>query len=546
MGAMAALWCHDSAREVSSAFIGRARQGREHTMTGAQSSLRTAVEAGVGVCFANPGTTEMPLVQALDEVPGMRAVLATFEGVCSGAADGYARMLGRPALTLLHLGPGLANAVSNLHNARRAASPIVNLVGDHATWHRDADAPLASDIASLARPVSCWVRSSESALRAAHDAAEAIAAARETPGVATLILPADCQWGEAGPPAPPIAPRPPPRAPPERIAEVAALLRAERPAVLYAGGRALTERGQWAAARIAHHTGCRVMGECFPARQERGAGLPRIDRLPYFPERVVASLAGVRALVLAGVTEPVSFFGYPGVPSRLTPAGCRLLALARPNEDVEGALEELADALDAPPAGPALAFDAKRPELLPGPLTPEAIGAALALTQPEGAIVVDESGTTGSSYFYRATASPRHTLLTLTGGSLGLGPACATGAAIACPDRVVLDFQGDGSALYTFQSLWTQAREQLHVVTVICANHRYRILEVELQRAGVSAPGPQARALTSLSGPEVDFVQLARGLGVPGTRVDSSAALRAALERGIAEPGPHLIELAMA
>lgn len=515
-------------------------------MNGAGSVLGTAVGAGVEVCFANPGTTEMPLVRALDEVRGMRAVLATFEGVCSGAADGYARMLRRPALTLLHLGPGLSNALSNLHNARRARSPVVNLVGDHATWHAAVDAPLSSDAATLARPVSCWVRSSATAREAAHDAAEAIAAACGAPGgVATLLLPADCQWGEAAGPVAPIAPRPFRAARPEQVGEAAAALQAGRPAALHLGGRALSERGQWAAARVAARSGCRVLCEVFPARMERGAGLPRVERMPYFPERVGAALAGLETLVLAGATEPVAFFGYPGTPSRLTPEGCRLVALAEPSDDAEEALEALAAALDAPPASPALAFAAKVPPEPEGPLTPQTVGAVLARTQPEGTILVDESGTTGASYFHRAAASPRHTLLTLTGGSLGFGPACATGAAIACPDRVVIDFQGDGSALYTLQALWTQAREQLHVVTVICANGGYRILEEELARAGVANPGPQARSLTRLAPPAIDFAQLARGLGVPGTRVDTAGAFRDALARAVAEPGPHLVEVRM-
>ena len=515
-------------------------------MNGAESLLRTLAGAGVEVCFANPGTTEMPLVQALEGVGAIRPVLGTFEGVCSGAADGYARMLGRPALTLFHLGPGFANAISNLHNARRARSPVVNLVGDHATWHRDADAPLASDIVSLARPVSCWVRSSVSSGQLAADGAQAVAAACSAPGgIATLIVPADAQWGEASGPAPAVPPRAPRPVSADHVDEVAAALRVSRSGALCLGAAGLSVRGQWAAARIAARTGCKVLGEVFPARMERGAGLPRIDRMPYFPERVSAVLGGADLLVLAGATEPVSFFGYPGVPSRLTPDGCNLATLAEPGDDVEAALLALADALDAPAASAALAFPAKTPVAPEGKLTPEAVGAVLALLQPEGAIIVDEAGTTGSAYFYRATASPPHTLLTLTGGSLGMGPAAATGAALACPGRVVIDFQGDGSVLYTLQSLWTQAREQLHVVTLVCANRSYRILEVELARAGVAQPGPRARSLTSLSSPDVDYVSLAKGFGVPGQKVDDVATLKAALARAIAEPGPHLLHLAL-
>lgn len=515
-------------------------------MTGAESLVHTAVEAGVRVCFANPGTTEMGLVKALDAVPRMRAVLSLFEGVCSGAADGYARMLERPALALFHLGPGFANGIANLHNARRARSPIVNVVGDHARWHLAADAPLTSDIASLARPVSRWVRSAATAEGLAQDTAQAIAAAQSAPGgIATLIVPSDCQTDPARGPARPVAPEPPHPVPADRIEEVAAALRREGPSALYLGGRALGERGQWAAARIAQKIGCRLLAECFPARFERGGGLPRVERTPYFPEDVLSFLAGLKRLVLAGAAEPVAFFGYPGWPSRLTPEGCALSTLAAPDEDAASALESLADALEAPPKTDIPAPATKKVAMPEGALTVESIGALLASMQPEGAIVIDESGTSGRRYFGPAAASPRHTLLTLTGGSIGMGPPCATGAAIACPDRVVIDFQGDGAALYTPQALWTQAREQLHVVTLICANRSYAILRLELSRAGVDHPGPQAVSLLDLSRPAIDWVNLARGMGVPAARVDSVDSLRAALGRGLAEPGPHLIEMVL-
>jgi acetolactate synthase-1/2/3 large subunit len=513
-------------------------------MTGAESLVRTAIGAGVRVCFANPGTTEIGLVKAIDSVAGMRAVLGLFEGVCSGAADGYARMTDSPALALFHLGPGFANAVANLHNARRARSPIVNVIGDHATWHLGADAPLTSDIESLARPVSRWVRRTASSERLAQDTAEAIASAKSGPGgVATLIVPSDCQSDAAKGPADPLTPEAPRRVPRDRIGEVAAGLRELRPSALYLGSHALRERGLWAAARIAAKIQCRIIVECFPARLERGAGLPRVERLPYFPEQVSASLAGLERLVLAGAPEPVSFFGYPGVPSRLTPAGCTLSNLASPEDDVPASLESLADALEAPAASPALLSESKRPGIPDGPLTVDAIGAVLALLQPEGAIVVDESGTSGLRYFQPSAGSPRHTLLALTGGAIGFGPPCATGAAIACPDRAVIDFQGDGAAAYTLQALWTQAREQLHVVTLICSNRSYAILRVEMARAGGFAAGSQAAGLFDLSRPEIDWVGLARAVGVPGTRADSAASLRNALGRAFAEPGPHLIEM---
>jgi acetolactate synthase-1/2/3 large subunit len=513
-------------------------------MIGAELLLRTAAAAGVDACFANPGTTELGFVNAFDAVPDVRPILCQFEGVCSGAADGYGRMRDLPALALFHLGPGFANGIANLHNARRARTPVVALVGEHATWHRAADAPLSSDIAALAGPVSRFVRTSASAAALGQDVAAAIAASTEEGGgVATLVVPADCQAGPAAGPPPPVPRRAPARVPAERVERAAAALRDAGPAALFLGGRALRESGLRAAARAAAATGARLVSECFPARLDRGAGLPAVERIPYFPERAAAALAGLRTLVLVGAPEPVAFFGWPGQPGRFAPEGCALLTLAAPEEDVQAALDDLASALDAPersapaaatgrPAGPA-------PE---GALTPAGVSAILAELQPEGAIVVDESATTGLGWFKPSASSPRHTLLTVTGGSIGMGPPCATGAALACPGRTVIDFQGDGGAMYTPQALWTQAREGLHVVTLLCNNRGYRILEVEQQRAGTK-PGPRAASLTDLGGPPVDWVLLARGMGVPATRVASTASLREALGRSLVEPGPHLIEL---
>jgi acetolactate synthase I/II/III large subunit len=513
-------------------------------VTGAELLLRTAASAGVDACFANPGTTELALVNALDRVPAVRAVLCQFEGVASGAADGYGRMRERPALALLHLGPGFANAIANLHNARRGHTPVVALVGEHATWHRSADAPLASDIASLARPVSRFVRTTESAAGMGRDAADAVAASLGGGGgVATLIVPSDCQAGETRAAPPEVLLSAPERVPPDRVERVAALLREAGPAALFLGGRALREPGIHSAARAAHATGARLVSECFPARMERGPDLPGVERIPYFPERAAAALSGVRTLVLAGAPEPVAFFGYPGQPSRLAPAGCDVVTLASPEEDVQAALDDLAAAVGAPSRAAAAAVPpSAEPPVPEGALTPAAASSLLARMQPEGAIVVDESATTGLGYFRPSAASPRHTLITLTGGSIGMGPPCATGAALACPDRTVIDFQGDGGAMYTLQALWTQAREGLHVVTLLCNNRSYRILEVEQQRAG-TRPGPKAASLTDLAHPAVDWVLLARGMGVPATRADTTASLREALARSLAEPGPHLIEM---
>lgn len=508
-------------------------------MNGAESLLQTALRAGVEVCFANPGTTEMPLVAALDSVPGVRAVLGVFEGVCTGAADGYARMTGRPALTLLHLGPGFANGIANLHNARRAHSPIVNLVGDQASWHLAADAPLTSDIASLARTVG-WVREVPTARDVSAAMAEALEAAQGPPAqVATLVLPADAQWDEAKGPTP-VAATPEPRAPDEgRLDEIVAATRNGATMILL-GRDGLSEAGVRAAHRLAAATGWAVRVETFSARIERGAGLPAFPGLPYFPEQASEALAGLDQLVLAGARAPVAFFGYPGGRSALEPDGCSLLPLAELGDDTAAALDGLADVLGA---APARAVET-RPALEPaqGALDPASLGRTLAALQPEGAIVVDEAATTGTGYAPFAPSAARHTALGLTGGAIGQGLPCATGAAIACPDRPVIAFQADGSGLYTLQSLWTQARENLDVTTVICANRLYRILQVELARNGISEPGPNARSLTELSGPAIDWVAAAQAFGVPGERVESAETFADAFRRALAEPGPHLIE----
>jgi acetolactate synthase-1/2/3 large subunit len=512
-------------------------------MNGAESLLRTAAAAGIELCFANPGTTELPLVAALDQVPGLRAVLGLFEGVCTGAADGYARMAGKPALTLLHLGPGLANGLAYLHDARRARSPIVNVVGDHATWHLAADAPLTSDIVSLAQPVSAWVRDNQSAEELAADAADAIAAAARWPGqIATLIVPHDCQLEPAsGPVAPRLIP-PPPAVSDDAIAQAATLLRRTQPAALFLGGHALRERGLRAAARIARVTGCKLLCESFPARLERGAGLPVVTRLPYFPEQGIALLAPFRALVLAGAKVPVSFFGYPGVPSYLISPEQQAATLATPEEDVPAALEALAEALSASADAGEFA-PAARPSRPQGPLTLESFAQAVAAAQPEGAIIMDEGNTSSARYGSVSSGAPRHAYLTQPGGAIGLGLPCATGAALACPDRPVILLQADGSAMYTLQSLWTQAREGLRVTTLICNNRSYRVLGVELARAGMKDLSASARSLISLANPALDWVQLAGGMGVPGVKVETAEALTEELERALADPGPHLIEV---
>jgi acetolactate synthase-1/2/3 large subunit len=471
----------------------------------------------------------------------MRAVLALFEGVCTGAADGYARMSGKPAMTLLHLGPGLANGLANLHNARRANTPIVNVIGDQATWHRAADAPLTSDIVSLASPMSGWVRETKSPSAIAGDMADAIAASLTPPGkVATLIVPSDCQWDPAGDASKPRTVAPRAKVAGSTIDNIAKILRAKKPTTILLGGHALSVAGLRSAARVASASGCKLMTETFTARIERGAGIPNPTRLPYFPEQAIEALKGTQMLILAGAKSPVAFFGYQGLPSSLVPEGCACETLAHVEDDVAGALEALGDALGAPKDVPIP--PAKRPALPTGKLDPASLGAALAALQPEGAIIMDESATSGGPYAAMAGGAAPHTSLALTGGAIGQGFPCATGAAIACPDRRVIDFQADGSGMYTVQALWTQARESLNVTTILCSNRAYRILQMEAARAGNVEMGRNARSLTMLQPPEIGWAQLAKGFGVPGVRVETADDLVKQLERALKEPGPNFIE----
>lgn len=509
-------------------------------MNGADSLIATLTGAGVEVCFANPGTSELHLVQAIDRSPGLRPVLGLFEGVCTGAADGYGRMTGKPATTLLHLGAGLANGLANLHNARRAGSPVINLVGEHATFHRGYDAPLTSDIEGLARPMSHWVRSSASAAALAADAAEAFTVASGQPGrIATLIVPADCAWGEAEGPVAVQSPPPPPQVEEGRIADIAEQLR-QGGAALLLGGLALREGALRAAARISAATGCRVIAATFAARLERGAGRPAIERLPYFPEQALGMLEGLRRLVLVGTQTPVAFFGHPSLPSVLVPPGCEVLTLAAPEEDVAAALESLADRLGAPAANGAAAL--KRPDLPSGPLDAAKAGAVVAALMPENAIISDEAATSGAAAFEATLGAPPHDWLFITGGALGQCLPVATGAAVACPGRPVLCLHGDGGAMYTVQALWTHAREGLDIKTIIFANRRYQILQIELARLGMQNAGPKALSMLDLGNPDLDWPMLARGMGVPASRAETAEDLARALRAALAEPGPYLIE----
>lgn len=513
-------------------------------MNGAQALMRTLYDSGVDTCFMNPGTSEMHFVAALDTVPELRSVLCLFEGVATGCADGYARMAGKPAATLLHTGPGLGNGISNLHNARKAHSPIVNIVGDHATYHLKFDAPLTCDIEGLARPVSGWVRTSASARVVAEDGAEAVAAALTPPGqVATLILPGDAAWDEAAGPAPPRRPPPMPAAPEERIAAIAELLRRGEETVILVGDQVMASAAvSNLACQVAAGANARVVGNRAAARVLRGAGLPVLARLPYPVDQAISLLSGARHVVLAGAKDPVGFFAYPDKPSRLAPPDAEIHFLASEDEDVAAALDALREELGAPTA-PAKVAPLDRPPLPAGTLTHDKVWTALCALMPENAIVADESVTSGRQAYPLTETAPQHDWLHVTGGSIGQGLPAATGAAIACPDRQVFGMEGDGSGMYTLQALWTQARESLNVVNVIFANHSYRILQSELINVGGDAePGPLAQAMMRLDSPVLDWCSLSEGMGVPAVRVESAEAFTKALRRGIEEPGPFLIE----
>jgi acetolactate synthase-1/2/3 large subunit len=511
-------------------------------MNGAESLARTLVAGGVNVCFTNPGTSEMHFVAALDKVDGIRCVLGLFEGVVTGAADGYWRMADRPAATLLHLGPGLGNGLANLHNARKASSGIVNIVGEHATYHIKHDAPLTSDIEGIARPVSGWVRTSPDAKSVAADGAAAIAAAWAPPGqIATLILPADTAWNAADGVAPTL-PRPERARPDEdAVAQCATALSSGEPAMLMLTGQAVREQGLALAGRIATATGARIIAQGSNARIQRGAGRVPIERLPYPVDHALAVLKDVRHLILVGAKAPVAFFAYPDKPSVLIPEGCQVHRLSSLAQDSISALEWLADAVGAVKNGEVVQ-QPNRPALPSGALTPDTLAASLGALLPEGAIVADESVTTGRGFFKQTAGAPPHDWLNNMGGSIGLGMPLATGAAVACPDRKVLCLEGDGSGMYTLQSLWTQARENLDVTTVVFANRTYAILHHELSGVGAGTPGKKAADMLDIGRPDLDWVALARGMGVEASRATTADEFNRELAAALSHRGPRLIE----
>jgi acetolactate synthase-1/2/3 large subunit len=520
---------------------GEQAQESSRDRSGAESLVQTFVDAGVNVCFANPGTSEMHFVAALDSNPEMRCVLGLFEGVVTGAADGYGRMTGMPAATLTHLGPGLGNGLANVHNAKKARTPMVNVIGDHATFHRKYDAPLTSDVEGVARPMSHWVKVSAFADDVAKDGAEAVQAALAPPGqVASLILPADTAWNRTAASAAPLPRLQPKPMDQHSVDDAAKALKSGEPCVILMNG-ILTDTRLALADKVAQATGARVITDTFVSRMHRGAGRAEALRLPYFGEQAADVLSGTKHLILVGTQPPVTFFAYPEKPNWLTPDGCDLHTLVEREGDIDSSLQALADAVGA--SGISInAVSLERPDRPLGDLTPETIGVSLAHYFPDNAIVVDEGGTCGGGCAISTRTSAPHDWLMLTGGSIGYGMPTATGAAVACPDRPVINLQADGSGMYTLQALWTQARENLNVTTIIFANRKYAILQIEFGRVGAHNPGPKAMSMLDLSNPELNWVSLADGMGVAAWRATTLEEFNTALQAGLRHNGPALIE----
>lgn len=517
-------------------------------MNGAESLVSTLVDRGVDICFANPGTSEMHFLAALGNHARMRSVLCLFEGVATGAADGWYRMKDRPASTLLHLGPGLANGLANIHNAKRASSGMVNVVGEHSAAHLKHDPPLTSDIEGLARPLSHWVRRAESPAAIAWDTAQAVAKASEHPGqIATLILPGDTSWQSAGAPAlPPAAPseRKAPNA--ERIAQVAQLLRRGEPTLIILANKATRGLALERAGRVAAATGARLGSQFFTARIERGAGRVPIERIPYAVPQAQAFLKPFKHIVTVETTEPVAFFAYPGKPSLMKAEGTQVHTLVEADEDSALAFDLLLQALGAAAVQPLRQPRVDTP-VPSGALNPLSIAHALAAALPEDCILVDESLTTGRESMGHTLGALPHDLINNMGGSIGYATPVATGAALACPGRRVFCMVGDGSAMYTIQSLWTQAREGLDVTTIIFANNSYAILKAEYANMGAGQPGeaigPKALAMIDIDRPRIDWLAMARSMGVPAVAVDTAEAFHAAMARSTRDSGPSLIEV---
>ena len=512
-------------------------------MTGADILIKTALACGIEICFANAGTTEIPLVVALDRQPGIAAVLGLFEGVCTAAADGYGRMKNSPALALLHLGPGFANGIANLHNARRASSPVINLIGEHATWHKAADPPLAMSIERLTSTVSAWERTADSVETLSNDMAEAVRASRKGQ-VASLIVPNDVQLAQI------------PEVKIHRLAlssqlpnrnliDASARVLREKGhrAALLLGGPGLFGRGLEVAGSISAATDCLLLSSR-AGRVDRGAGLPLVQRIPYFSKIAIRELTSrIDTVVVVGSQDPVTFFGYPGIPSYIFGSDKEVVRPWKQGQDVIPVLEALHDAVGGNRRKGTAVSGLSRPELPGGRLTAEKACRVLAALQPEGCIVVEEGISSALAYYPLTEHLPYFSLLGVSGGATGYGLPCAVGAALACPDRKVITLEADGSALFTVQALWTQAQQGLDIVNLILSNRSYNSVKVELLRGGMNTAGPTSRALTEIDHPPIDWLSLAKGFGLHATAVETAGGMAAELKRSLSEKGPSLIEV---
>jgi acetolactate synthase-1/2/3 large subunit len=513
-------------------------------MNGAKILVKTLLKNGIDTCFANPGTSEMHFVAALDQVPGMKCVLGLQENVVTGMADGYFRITGTPACTLLHCGPGLANGLANIHNAKRARSGMLNIVGDQATYHRPLDAPLTADTEALARTMSAWTRTCSDVAQLGQDAAIAAQVARSGVGkIATLILPSDVSWNEGGEVGPSWPRVPTPLIVPSHIERLATVLESGESTLLLLSGAALSEQGQDLLRPLIETYGVSVMAEYPIGKIARGGSCLPIPRMPYGIADATAFIGRFRHLVLVNAEDPIAFFAYPGKPSRLAPEGTEVFHFSRPHHDAIAALQLLLDRLGLQArraAGTAPRPVAGRHKGRP---TPEALASSIAALMPEGAIVSDESVSFGRGFYKNTFDAAPHDWLHLAGGAIGDGLPVATGAAIAARgQRRVISIQADGSAMYSIQSLWTQARERLPCTTILLNNRKYQILLGEYASVGAE-PGPTAMSMLDLSNPTLDFVKLAHGMGVEAARATTIEECEDLMRMSFAQDGPFLIEL---
>lgn len=512
-------------------------------MNGAEVIFETLARSGLEVVFTNPGTSEMQLVAALDTVTAVRPVLGLFEGVCTGAADGYSRACGKTAATLLHLGPGLANGLANVHNAKKAGSAVVNIIGDHATYHLELDAPLTSDIAAVARPMSHHVESLVGPEDIATGSAAAMAASQANGGqVSTLIVPADLAWSTAQVDPVTATLTAPSQADGDIGPAVEALRDHPERTMLFLGGRgALRDDVIALAGKIQAQTGCRLGVPTFNGNVPRGQGRAALEGTPYFAELAVNFFDSIDTLVLIGAKPPVAFFAYPDKPSILTRPDCHLVTLAAPGAPCVDMMTALVDGVGADQAAPRtpVPHDFGKPS---GPITTETFAAAIARHIPENALISDEAISFSMNLPQMTLASAPHGWMSCTGGAIGQGLPVAIGAAIGAPDSKVMAITGDGSAMYTIQSLWTMARENLDVIVVVVNNAAYNILQFEMLRTGANSISERAQTMLGLGDPRLDFCAMATGMGVPAVRVDTAEALDDALARAAKEPGPQLIE----